>query len=414
MVFTQSFSASDAFDNDLAVYFFRFFVIEVVLYSLSSIFSGVLNAERDYFWSSAAPIFNNFVTTASFFAYAFLVGENPQLALLLLALGNPLGVAVQVVMQMPSLRRHGIRLCFHVDLHDPAIKDTLSIGIPSLVVMLCSFVTVSVQTSSALFVAAEGASVSYYARLWYTLPYAILAVPITTAMFTELSDDVARGDMDSYRRGVSSGTSKILFFMVPFGMYLVQFSFPLITLLAAGNFTSDQIGMTANYLSALAVGLPVYAVCMYLQKVCSSLRKMRLYATSNVIAALIQVAACIFLTPVVGLWMVAFSSFLYFAAVDVVTFAMLKRHLGHVGLVGIVGSALRALAFGVAGVAASAVLLNLTTLGNYVERLSVSGALLYIVCGGVPALVVTYGLAALTHAPEMDVARRIFGRLLRR
>ncbi|WP_448983963.1 murein biosynthesis integral membrane protein MurJ [Olsenella uli] len=414
VVFTQSFSASDAFDSDLAVYFFRFFVIEVVLYSLSSIFSGVLNAERDYFWSSAAPIFNNFVTTASFFAYAFLVGENPQLALLLLALGNPLGVAVQVVMQMPSLRRHGIRLRFHVDLHDPAIKDTLSIGIPSLVVMLCSFVTVSVQTSSALFVAAEGASVSYYARLWYTLPYAILAVPITTAMFTELSDDVARGDMDSYRRGVSSGTSKILFFMIPFGMYLVQFSFPLITLLAAGNFTSDQIGMTANYLSALAVGLPVYAVCMYLQKVCSSLRKMRLYATSNVIAALIQVAACIFLTPVVGLWMVAFSSFLYFAAVDVVTFAMLKRHLGHVGLVGIVGSALRALAFGVAGVAASAVLLNLTTLGNYVERLSVSGALLYIVCGGVPALVVAYGLAALTHAPEMDVARRIFGRLLRR
>lgn len=56
-VWTQSFSASSDFDFDLTVWFFRFFVIEVVLYALSTIISGVLNAERDYLWSSAAPIF---------------------------------------------------------------------------------------------------------------------------------------------------------------------------------------------------------------------------------------------------------------------------------------------------------------------------------------------------------------------
>ena len=67
LVYTQSFTATSDFDFDLTVYFFRFFVIEVVLYALSSIFSGVLNAERDYLWSTAAPIANNVVTTASFF-----------------------------------------------------------------------------------------------------------------------------------------------------------------------------------------------------------------------------------------------------------------------------------------------------------------------------------------------------------
>ena len=55
LVYTQSFSAASDFDFDLSVYFFRFFVIEVVLYALSSIFSGVLNAERDYFWSFRGP-----------------------------------------------------------------------------------------------------------------------------------------------------------------------------------------------------------------------------------------------------------------------------------------------------------------------------------------------------------------------
>ena len=163
VVFTQSFTATDEFDSALAVYFFRFFAIEVLLYALSSIFSGVLNAERDYF----------------------------------LALGNPLGVLVQVVVQMPSLRKYGIRLRWRIDLSDPALKETLRIGVPSLVVMLCSFETVSVMTSAALSVTATGASISYYARLWFTLPYAILAVPITTAMFTELSHDVAADVMDA-------------------------------------------------------------------------------------------------------------------------------------------------------------------------------------------------------------------------
>lgn len=414
VVWTQSFSASADFDADLATYFFRFFVIEVVLYALSSIFSGVLNAERDYFWSSAAPIFNNFVTTASFLAYAALVDSNPGLALVLLALGNPLGVAVQVVMQMPSLRRHGIRLRPYINLRDPALKDTLSIGVPSLVVMVCSFVTVSVMNSSALSVTAVGASVSYYARLWYTLPYAILAVPITTAMFTELADDVARGDMDAYRRGVASGTSKVCFFMIPFMLYLIVFAAPLVTMLAAGKFSASDIAMTASYLRALAVSLPVYGVCMYLQKVCSSLRRMGLFAVANVVATAIQVGICLFATPHFGLDMVALSSAFFFLAVDVVTFASLRSHLGHLGLRSVVASVVRASLFGLAGAAVGAgVLLGLSQAMGSIGQ-SIPRALLHTVAGGIPSVLVTFGLATLLGAPETALVRDLAGRLLRR
>ncbi|EHF03024.1 murein biosynthesis integral membrane protein MurJ [Olsenella sp. oral taxon 809] len=415
VVWTQSFSASSDFDSELAVYFFRFFVIEVVLYALSSILSGVLNAERDYFWSSAAPIFNNFVTTASFLVYAWLVGPDPQLALVLLALGNPLGVAVQVLMQVPSLSRHGIRIRLHLDLHDPAIKETLSIGVPSLVVMLCSFETVSVMTSSSLSATAAGASVSYYARLWYTLPYAILAVPITTAMFTELSDYVARGDMDAYRRGVSVGTSRILFFMVPFTLYLVAFARPLVVLLAAGKFSASDIDMTASYLRALSVSLAPYAVVMYLQKVCSSLRRMGLYASAHVVAAAIQTVICLALTPAFGLNVVAWSSAVYMVAVLAVTFWNLRRTIGGLGIRGMLATALRSLALGLAGAAAGwGVMRGLSAAVPSLVAGGVRGALVLVVAGGIPSLVVTYGLAAALRLPEMSAVNAILGRLLRR
>ena len=73
IVWTQSAGADEAFDFDLAVWFFRFFAFEVILYGMSSVISGVLNAERDYLWSTAAPIVNNVITIASFTLYAFLV-----------------------------------------------------------------------------------------------------------------------------------------------------------------------------------------------------------------------------------------------------------------------------------------------------------------------------------------------------
>ena len=93
LIWTQSAGASSDFNFDLAVWFFRFFAFEIVLYGLSSIISGVLNAERDYFWSNAAPIVNNVITIASFSLYAYVVKSGIltwEQALIILAVGNPL------------------------------------------------------------------------------------------------------------------------------------------------------------------------------------------------------------------------------------------------------------------------------------------------------------------------------------
>lgn len=414
MVYTQSFTATSEFDFDLAVYFFRFFVIEVVLYALSSIFSGVLNAERDYFWGQAAPIFNNFVTTASFLLYAFLADKNPELALIVLAVGNPLGVAVQTFLQIPPMLKHGIRLRFRINLRDPLLKETLKIGVPSFVVMLTSVATTSVQSTASLTVVATGASITYYARLWYTLPYAILTVPITTAMFTELSDSWARQDRAAFTRGISTGVSQVLFFMVPFMLYLMVFSVPLVSIIAAGNFSSEALEATASYLAVYAGALPFYAVCMYLQKVTSAMRKMALYAWASVFASVMQIVMLLTLTETLGLNFVAFSSVLFFLLIDVIMFVSLRRTLGPLGLSAVLVSLVKTVVLGLLGAAVGALILN--ALNVFVGDCAgqTIRSVLYCVAAGVPALVVTYGGAMLLGMPEAAMISRLGSRLLRR
>ena len=96
LIYTQSFMNDQSTMGDA---FFRFFAMQIVFYGISTIVSGLLNASRDYLWSSAAPIFNNIIVTVTFVAYAFVAPSNPELAKFIIAIGNPLGVFMQMVIR---------------------------------------------------------------------------------------------------------------------------------------------------------------------------------------------------------------------------------------------------------------------------------------------------------------------------
>lgn len=417
IVWTQSAGADAAFDFELAVWFFRFFAFEVILYGMSSVISGVLNAERDYWWSTAAPIVNNVITIASFSLYAFLVKGGVvgwREALIILAVGNPLGVAAQVFIQLPALRRHGVRLRFRVDLHDPAIKETLTIGLPTLIIMLSSFPTNAVQSSCALQVTANGAAISYYARVWYVLPYSILVIPITTALFTELSNYRVAERMDAYRRTVASGIRKVGFTTIPCMLLLMTFAPYLVAVL--GGLDAEDAMLTATYLQVQSLALPFYGVSTYLQKVCSSLMRMKIYMVASVVAAVIQVAFCIVLTPIYGLYVVPLSSTFLFIAVDVISLISIRREIGAFGLRSIVVPSLRAFGFGLQGSAVGWVVLHVLTfvLGEPSGTLM---GILFVAGAGIPAIVASFGVAymmGVSESPFFDGIFRRISRLLKR
>ena len=413
VIYTQSFSANVEFDSELAIYFFRFFAIEIVLYSFSTIFSGVLNAERSYFWPMAAPIFNNFITTASFIAYALLAPVNPSLGLLILAFGNPLGVLVQVLVQIPSLKKNGIRLRLRINFRDPALRDTLKIGAPALIVVIANFITVSVQNSSQLSVSAAGGAISNYARLWYTLPYAILTVPLTTALFTELSDNWAKKNIAAFKRDLTQGVCQILLFTVPFMLYLIVFSVPLISIISSRQFEAEDIFLTAEFLSGLSLALPLYGVGMYLQKVCSAMRRMTLYAVAATLGSGVQVALLIFGTPYFGLGFVAATSAIFNAIIDIVMLLALRRRLGHIGLVSMAFAFVRSLGLGLLGSAVAVLIMRVLEafIGPVVG--SPLRGIINCFAAGIPAVLVTYGLAVICKFPEAAAIRSLLGRLRR-
>ena len=120
-IYTQSFY-SDQNEMAQSVFFFQFFAIQIVMYGATAIVSGLLNANRDYLWSSIAPVANNVIVIATFVLYAVVAPQNQELALYIIAFGNPLGVFVQLAIQLPALKKNGIRVRPRIDLRDPALR----------------------------------------------------------------------------------------------------------------------------------------------------------------------------------------------------------------------------------------------------------------------------------------------------
>ena len=416
IIYTQSFY-SDQSTMASAVLLFQFFAIQIVFYGASTIVGGLLNANREYLWPSIAPVANNVVVIATFLIYAAVAPQNPELALYVIAVGNPLGVFMQMALQLPALRRSGIRLRPRIDLRDPALAETLRLGVPILLVTVCTFVVVSVQNAASYVFVDYGPSVIAYSRLWFTLPYSFLAVPITTAMFTELSDMHAEGNMVGVKRGIVSGSGQIIFLMIPFALYLVVFSLPLITLYHAGAFTMDAAQVIASYLATFALALPVYALSTYYQKVFSSLRKTGIFVLFSLVASVAQVGLTAWgaANPsLVSINVIALGDVLFGVVLVVGLWAYLRASLGSFGLRRLVRPALLGLLFG--GLGAAAGWGALRALEHFVAPLSGSilQALGYTVAGGLLSLAVTFGLALAFKVPEAAFVSNALGKLLRR
>ena len=421
VVWTQMFFSPSG-DRELVVYFFRFFAVQLLFYGVSAVAGGLLNSRSDYFWSSAAPIANNIVVIFAMFVYYFVSADSPDFAKLVLAVGTPLGVFVQMAMQVPALAKNGVHLKpWRINLHDPALRETLALGIPTLVVTLCSFATVSVQNAAAMAVSDAGSSVLYYASQWFTLPYAFLAVPVTTTLFTELAGMVADRDDAAVRRTIISGTQQNFFSIVPFMLYLIVFAVPLVSLFRAGSFDWTSVSLVSGYLAVMALSLPFYACFLFMQKVFSALRAMKQYAVCNLVVSVVQVVLTIVLCLGAGSWSgfglagVALAQIAFFVLGTVWCYAYLSKRLGGIGLKTLVGSFVSSLLVGAAGAAVGAVLIwALQAFVMPIEAGGIPWALACIVVGGLASLVVTYGLGVVLHVPGSAFIGRIVARFLPR
>jgi putative peptidoglycan lipid II flippase len=213
---------------DSAVAFTRYCLPQVFFYGMFVLVGQILNARGSFGPMMWAPIANNVVSIAVILLYLLAYGAADGAEVqggfttgqeLLLGLGSTLGIAVQLLILVPYLRRAGFSYRPRFDLRGTGLGHTLRLGLWTVlfvVVNQVAYVVVQKLATSGAVANGTGATVYANSFLVVMVPHAIVTVSLATAMLPRLSAYAANHDAQALAGSLASTLRNALVVIVPF------------------------------------------------------------------------------------------------------------------------------------------------------------------------------------------------------
>ncbi len=388
--------------TELAVLFFRLFALQILLYGLGAVATGVLNSHRRFFLPTFAPVLNNLIVMASFALYAFLAQDHPTTAVYVLALGTTLGVAVMSLILFPAVYALGYRP--RPRLGHPALKVAAGLAGPALVFVAAA---VGIQVvANYLGSRYDGVEELWYAFTIFSLPYGVFVVSVATALAPELSERFSRGDTEGYRDTLSFGLRTTAFIVVPASVGMVALSEPVVgLLLERGSFGARDTQAVANLLALYATGLLGYAAYAVLVRAFYARQNTRSPAFLNVGLFLLYTGLAYVLSGALGLPGVALAFSLAYATLALLCLRATRNELKRLDGRRLLRSLLKILAAGIAMYAVASTGITLLGTGSG----SLDRAIILAIVGGA-SLGAYLTMALLLKMEELRPAAALLGR----
>jgi len=335
------------------------FAPQILLYGLAVVLYGILQSHRRFAAPALAPVLSSAVVIGAYFWFGAvghgdqnMVRPVPTLAWVVLAAGTTVGVAALVATPLiPSVR---LRLRLRPTLRFPAgvgsrVRSLAAAGISTLIAQDASVAVVIVLANSR---GGSGALVLYsFAWAVFFVPYAVLAVPIATSAFPELS---ARDDRFDATSATSTRAVIVASWLGVAGM--AGTCVPLSRVFQSHVGQSADARQLAIALAAFAPGLVGYGLTANLSRVLYAYGRSRAAAVAVSGGWLLVIAADLLIVPFVARnsvvpWLGAGTT-IGLTVSGVALLVLVRRARGNDALRGCARAALAGLAGAVAGTAA--------------------------------------------------------------
>ncbi|WP_024549132.1 murein biosynthesis integral membrane protein MurJ [Siccibacter turicensis] len=224
----------------------------ILLISLASLVGAILNTWNRFSVPAFAPTFLN-VSMIGFALFAAPYFNPPVLAL---AWAVTVGGILQLVYQLPHLKKIGMLVLPRINLRDAgAMRVVRQMG-PAILGVSVGQISLIINTIFASFLASGSVSWMYYADRLMEFPSGVLGVALGTILLPSLAKTVSSGNQDEYCRLMDWGLRLCFLLALPCAVALAILAGPLtVSLFQYGKFTAHDAAMTERALIAYCVGL---------------------------------------------------------------------------------------------------------------------------------------------------------------
>jgi putative peptidoglycan lipid II flippase len=184
----------------------------------------------------------------------------------LLGIGTTLGIALQALVLLPLLPRHGVPLRPRWGLKNTGLREAGTLGLWVVAYSAVSAVGVIIATRVANHASHQhglGPSAFGYASLLFQMPYGIIGVALLTALLPRMSRAAARNDVAGVVKDLVLGTRLSALGLLPVTAGLIVLG-PSLCVLAFGHgkTTTEQAAAIGTALAIGAFGLLPMAVTL--------------------------------------------------------------------------------------------------------------------------------------------------------
>ena len=279
----------------LTVELMRWMLVSTVIFGVSGVVMGILNARQHFLLPALAPVIYN----AAIIAGVLLLG--PTMGVRGATIGVVVGAIGHLLLQLPELRRQGMRYTLELAPHDPGVREVGRLMAPRALGQAAVELNHLVNVTLASLLRAGSISALNYGRLMMLLPQGVIAQSVAIAAFPTFSALAARGEKDELRHILATSLRSVLYLTLPATLGLIWLREPLVSaIFGGGEFDAWSIQATAWALTFYALGLVGHAVVEIVARAFYALHDTRTPVFVGIVAMPVNIALSLGLIALFG------------------------------------------------------------------------------------------------------------------
>jgi len=225
---------SDPAQITLTINIMRLLIISTVIFGISGLVMGILQAHQHFLLPALAPVVYNLAIIGG----AWFLG--PRFGVYGLAIGVVVGSLLHLMIQLPGLARFGAQYLPTFAIHDPGVHEVARLMGPRMLGLAAIQLNFWWDTILASWLSQGSLSSLDYGRRLMLLPQGIIAQAVASAAFPTFSALAAKEAWDELQSVFISTLRGVLYVSIPAAIGLVFLGKPIIEVLYQRNAFDEQ------------------------------------------------------------------------------------------------------------------------------------------------------------------------------